>query len=85
MEYKNLTINLRHNLPLTNGFISHVYIKERKTKKRINIGHIVEKSGLSCVLSIKKEFVDITQTLKFSLDTHIVNGCKKIVGLSFYK
>ena len=85
MEYESIEINLKHNLPLTKGFISHVYIKERKTKKRINIGHIIEKAGLSCTLNIKKEFTSLVQNLRFSLDTHIVDKQRKIVGLSFYK
>ena len=85
MENKNLIINLRHNLPLTRGFTSYVYIKERKSKERINIGHITEKSGVNCVVKIKKEFISLVQNLRFSLDTHVVDKQRKIVGLSFYK
>ena len=85
MENKNLIINLRHNLPLTRGFTSYVYIKKRKSKERINIGHITEKSGVNCVVKIKKEFISLVQNLRFSLDTHVVNKQRKIVGLSFYK
>ena len=85
MENKNLIINLRHNLPLTRGFTSYVYIKERRSKERINIGHITEKSGVNCVVKIKKEFISLVQNLRFSLDTHIVDKQRKIVGLSFYK
>ena len=85
MENKNLIINLRHNLPLTRGFTSYVYIKERKSKERINIGHITEKSGVNCVVKIKKEFISLVQNLRFSLDTHVVNKQRKIVGLCFYK
>ena len=86
MENKNLIINLRHNLPLTRGFTSYVYIKETlKSKERIKIGHIAEKAGLNCTLNIKKEFTSLIQNLRFSLDTHVVNKQRKIVGLSFYK
>ena len=85
MEYESIEINLKHNLPLTRGFTSYVYIKERKSKERINIGHITEKSGVNCVVKIKKEFISLVQNLRFSLDTHVVNKQRKIVGLSFYK
>ena len=82
----SIEINLKHNLPLTRGFTSYVYIKETlKSKERIKIGHIAEKSGVNCVVKIKKEFISLVQNLRFSLDTHVVNKQRKIVGLSFYK
>lgn len=84
---RNIEISLKpkQDMPLTNGFRVKVYIKNKKPQKRTEIGYVINKVGLRCSIVIKKEFVELVQTLRISIDTHIVDSREKIVGLAFCK
>lgn len=85
MEVVSLSLNLKNNIPLTNGFTSCVYFKNKASKNRIEIGYLLNKKDSIFKMKVKDEFVSIIQYLKVSIDIHLCNGKEKIVGLCFYK
>lgn len=85
MKVVNLTLKPKHNLPLAKGFKIYAYLKEKKTKSRKKIGYVLRKTGLNCTIKILEEYKDSILDLNFTIDTHVVDRCTRMVGLVFCK